>query len=198
MMNQIKSTHIVAVVSAFLFFASRGISAAGPASHQKNASCGSTDYNHVNLQWANYKNDRFGASVAYPANLFVIKDPPPGNGDGNVFHTKDASATLIVSGEFPNTTLLNWNFDEMVKARHEDAIEDGWNVTSIARGPDWYVLSATKSKRIQYEKSILVCKKNIENEVVLEFPASSSACYSQIWKRIADSLHMSLPNEECE
>ena len=158
---------------------------AGPASYQKNASCGSTDYNHVNLQLANYKNNRFGAAVEYPVDIFVLKEPSPGNGAGDTFHTRNGAVTLIISGEFWNGYPLNDSMDDEIKSLKNGFSEEGWTVTDLVKRPDWYYLSSSMGDKRQYDKVILVCGRAIQNEVLMEVPSRSAACYKALFERIA-------------
>jgi hypothetical protein len=51
-------------------------------------------------RWAIYANPRFGTTIDYPADLFVQRDPPPENGDGQAFRTRDGRARLAVWGAY--------------------------------------------------------------------------------------------------
>jgi hypothetical protein len=51
-------------------------------------------------RWATYANPRFGTTVDYPADIFPQRDPPPENGDGQAFRSRDGHARLLVWGSF--------------------------------------------------------------------------------------------------
>ncbi len=50
--------------------------------------------------WQTYANPRFGTTANYPAFLFINREPPPENGDGQAFTNKDETAKLSVYGSF--------------------------------------------------------------------------------------------------
>ena len=49
--------------------------------------------------WRSYVNSRFGVLVEYPA-WFTKRDPPPENGDGQVFRTASGDSSLRVYGSY--------------------------------------------------------------------------------------------------
>jgi hypothetical protein len=51
-------------------------------------------------RWAAYANPRFGTTIDYPADLFARRDPPPANGDGQAFRSRDGRARLAVWGAY--------------------------------------------------------------------------------------------------
>lgn len=51
-------------------------------------------------RWTTYANPRFGTTIDYPADLFVQRDPPPENGDGQAFRSRDGRARLAVWGAY--------------------------------------------------------------------------------------------------
>ena len=51
-------------------------------------------------RWTTYADPRFGTTIDYPADLFVQRDPPPDNGDGQAFRSRDGRARLAVWGAY--------------------------------------------------------------------------------------------------
>ena len=51
-------------------------------------------------RWTTYANPRFGTTIDYPADLFARPDPPPENGDGQAFRSRDGRARLAVWGAY--------------------------------------------------------------------------------------------------
>jgi len=51
-------------------------------------------------RWTTYANARFGTTIDYPADLFAQHDPPPENGDGQAFRSRDGRARLAVWGAY--------------------------------------------------------------------------------------------------
>ena len=47
--------------------------------------------------WRTYVNERFGSKIEYPANIFS-PEPPPDNGDGRRFKSRDGAEFTISGG----------------------------------------------------------------------------------------------------
>ncbi len=136
--------------------------------------------------YATYHNIRFGQVVEYPRDLFPIRPPPPGNGDGQIFTSKDGESELSASGR--------WNIDEfatideVLTEASEFRTQDGWTVTYRKKGKDWCVLSGTKADRIFYEKLLLTHRKKIINTLTIEYPAAAKPLIEPVIPRIAASF----------
>ena len=58
-------------------------------------------------RWTTYVNDRFGFSLAYPADVFVMQ-PPPENDDGRTLVAADGAKILVFGGyNVANDTLAS-------------------------------------------------------------------------------------------
>ena len=100
--------------------------------------------------YATYTNARFGYSVLYPTNL-VSPRPEPDNGDGRVFKSRDAKATLTVWGE---NNVFNRTLSAQLDFSKREWAKDRARVTYAKVGRGFYVLSGFTGKEIFYEKTI--------------------------------------------
>lgn len=131
--------------------------------------------------WSTYVNDRFGASVEYPAR-FSVRDAPPDNGDGQRFHTADRRATFAVFG-FLNV------LDETSKQIMESRKVAGTQYSLARAEARAFTLSGRKGERIIY----LRCLRSRASTDVwvcadLEYPAIDKAEFDPIVTRVAGSL----------
>lgn len=136
--------------------------------------------------WSSYVNDRFGASVEYPAR-FSVRDEPPANGDGQRFHTADRRATLAVFG------FLNVQ-DETPRQMMEGRKSADMQYTLAAAQAGAFTLSGRKGERIVY----LRCRRPSSSKDVwvcadLEYPAAERLAWDPIVTRIANSLGVGIP-----
>ena len=142
--------------------------------------------------WDTYTNDRFGQTVDYPKDIFVVQDPPPTNGDGARFHSKDGKASFTASGShnaFDPPLALNGEGDASLEAFEEGATkQDGWKVSYRRKGKDFLVLSGTRGDRIFYEKTMLVDKDQIMVTLWIEYPAAEKAAFDKVVPKMAASF----------
>lgn len=147
--------------------------------------------------WEIYVNDRYGQSVAYPRDVFTVRDPDPTNGDGARFHSADSKALFSISGSynsFDPPLSVNGHGDpeqggNSLQAFDEHAAKDnGWKVTYRTRGKNWVVISGTKGDRIFYEKTMLADSDRLELDLWIEYPAEQKRVYDKIVAQMASSL----------
>jgi hypothetical protein len=130
-------------------------------------------------RWVTYSNPRFGTTVDYPADLFAVAEQPSENGDGQVFHTADGRAELMVYG----TNNIDHERPEVYVPRHVNLAD----VSYKKMGSDFYVVSGTRGATIFYERC------NFPNDDVLNcfsisYPATEKAAWDAIVTRISRSL----------
>lgn len=132
-------------------------------------------------RWTTYRNDRFGTTVDYP-DTFVLLDPPPANGDGRTFRTRDRRGTLRVFGRY-NVPV------ETPRAMMESRREDGAVYTVQSADASSFTLSFVKGGQITYAR----CRLSPQaSEVVgcaeLEYPEADVRRWDGIVGRLARSL----------
>jgi hypothetical protein len=132
-------------------------------------------------KWAVYGNPRFGTFVNYPAKRFTAL-PPPENGDGQIFATRDG-ATLTISG--------GYNSNDETPASYEASLRagtggDGAKVIYRASRRDRLVLSGIRGGVVFYEKYLF--KGDVIHTMILTYPQALKTIYDPIAARIARSL----------
>ena len=102
-------------------------------------------------RWTTYVNDRFGTTLSYPADVFVMQ-PPPENDDGRTLVAADGAQILVFGG---------YNVDNQTLAAKRASLTgpDYAGVAYRAAGKSWFVVSGHRAAdgvdTIFYEKYIV-------------------------------------------
>jgi len=140
--------------------------------------------------WAEYRNERYGLSLRYPANIFVVERTAEA-GDGQVFVANDADARLLVgvlrneSGYTPATYQ-----DYIAKASYGD-----YQLGYRRLGKTWFVLSGEGNGKTFYEKVMFTCGGRLINSFAMIYPSDQKHIFDQIVERIEDTFR---PASDCE
>lgn len=130
-----------------------------------------------------YVNERFGVAVDYP-DILEVRDPPPANGDGQTFWTRDGRARLSVFG------FLNADREtprQLMEARRQPGTD--YSYAQAARG--WFVLSGTRRGRISYLRCLIGGKgADVVGCLDLEYPAAEAAAWHTAIGRMSRSLRL--------
>lgn len=94
-----------------------------------------------------YVNERFGFSIAYPANYLIPQRPLPTNGDGCRFLSRDGRAEMIVYGHY---NALDQTLDEIAQGEQKP----GRTITYRVIKGKWFVLSGYEGKKVFYQKTV--------------------------------------------
>ncbi len=131
--------------------------------------------------WLRYVNPRFGVAVDYPA-LFGKRDPPPENGDGQMFRTVGGDATLRVFG--------GYNVDGQSASQLMAIDRTAGTTYSYTKATNtWFVLLGTKGSMITYMRCDLG-SSGVVGCFELDYPASASGQWSPVVNRISRSLRL--------
>jgi hypothetical protein len=134
-------------------------------------------------RWATYVNDRFGTSLAYPADVFVMQ-PPPENDDGRTLAASDGAKILVFAG-------CNVANDTLASKRASLTGGDYARTTYNATGRNWFVVSGHRAiggvDSIFYEKYIVSAADTIHS-LIVTYPATLKARYDPIVDRVAASF----------
>lgn len=131
--------------------------------------------------WRSYVNSRFGVLVEYPA-LFTKRDPPPENGDGQVFRTASGDASLRVYGSY--------NVDKSSAVQLMASYEQAGTAYSYAKATKtWFVLSSAKGGKISYVRCALG-EPDVLGCLELEYPAAAGAQWSPVVDKVSRSLRV--------
>ena len=135
-------------------------------------------------RWATYVNDRFGASLSYPSDLFVMQ-PPPENDDGRTLIAADGAKILVFGG---------YNVANETPASKRASLSglDYAVVTYNASGRNWFVVSGQRAigsvKSIFYEKYIVSAASETIHSLIISYPDALKARYDPVVDRIAASF----------
>ncbi len=131
--------------------------------------------------WKTYTNPRFGTSIDYPAFLFEAL-PPPENGDGRTFKSKDGRAEFLIFGSHNalEQTVKELFADQLMSDTYEAILEK-------ALQNNEYFLKARSNGKIIAQKVILDAA-GVFHTFKLSYPEAESAQYDLILKRMVVSF----------
>lgn len=140
--------------------------------------------------WAEYRNERYGLSLRYPADIFVAERAAEA-GDGQAFVAKDADARLLV-GALRNES-------GYTPAAYRDYIAQSsyaeYQVDYRRLGGNWFALSGEGNGRIFYEKVMFTCGGRLINSFAMLYPSDQRHIFDPIVERIEDTFR---PARDCE
>jgi hypothetical protein len=126
--------------------------------------------------WADFRNARFGFSLAYPTDLFV--DGPARTNEGTVFRTRDGRASLTISAAITASTL----------AAHRRSLMDGaYRGAAFDYTPRrayWFVLSGTLADSIFYQRVTVSCDRRAVHSWKLVYPVAERDLFDAIVEEI--------------
>jgi len=133
--------------------------------------------------WQPYRNERFGLSLSYPADVFQIERTSEA-GDGVVFVARGVDARLLV-GALPNS-------DRQTPASYQEFIARrsyaDYQIHYRPRGSNWFVLSGEGNGKIFYEKVMFSCGGRLINSFALMYPADQRHIFDPIVERVEDTF----------
>ena len=138
-------------------------------------------------KFATYHNERFAYSIEYPSDLLKMQ-PPPENGDGREFDSRDGSVKLLVWGNY-NASDQSWK--QWYKSDLKDFLEKP--AYTVVKN-HWYVISGLKNDKIFYQKTMRrTLRQKLGNIDVfytftIEYPESERSKFDPIVRHIAASF----------
>lgn len=142
-----------------------------------------------------YDNQRFHFSIEYPSDLLKMIEPPPTNGDGRIFRSKDNSVELRAWGQ--HNALMH-----SLAAEYSETVgKYGSAVTYKKLMSGGFVISGNQDGKIFYQKTLF--RKDRENAAdigvfftfTIEYPKKLKKKLDPVVKRIAKSFRFD-PNAE--
>ena len=134
--------------------------------------------------YRNYRNARFGVSADVPSDWKAGREPD--NMDGLVFSSPDGAATITVSG------ILNADDTPAGEViADEQRAQSGETATYRSKGPHQAVISGTRDAMIFYRKTMLSCKDQVINHLVIEYPAAQKQAFDALVMHVAASMRTS-------
>ena len=141
--------------------------------------------------WQSYRNERFGLSLSYPADVFQLERTSDA-GDGVVFVARGFDARMLV-GALPNS-------DQQTTASYQEFIaRKSYAEYQIRYRPlrtSWFVLSGEGNGRIFYEKVMFSCGGRLINSFALIYPAEQRHIFDRIVERIENTFRPG--NSSCQ
>jgi hypothetical protein len=127
-----------------------------------------------------YVNERFGTSATFPDEIFTDEQPPPENGDGLRWLSKDG-ASIVVYGSY---NVLDDTPKTLVES---GGALPGRVVTYSQTGRNWAVLSGFEDGAVFYERQV-ISPTGIIHGVEITYPKQLKAKYDPLVGPIAGSL----------
>ena len=131
---------------------------------------------------ANYRNERHGFSLSYPAGTFAAQ-PPPANDEGRVFVSRDGNARLL-AGALPNADGVNLRDYRALVLQQS---YPGAAIDYAPVGAMWFVLSGTRDGMMFYERVTFTCGGRLINSWAMLYPAAERRLYDRIVEQVARS-----------
>ncbi len=141
------------------------------------------------LSYKTYCNARFGYCIEYPSEI-LYPQGESGNGDGQIFKSKDAENALIVFRDFRD------NIDPDIQYTIEMAFnEDTWGnnpdfpkkvITYKKLGESFFVVSGYNNGKIFYQKTILSDTQLVTG--ILVYKESDKEIYNSIAESVFSSF----------
>lgn len=133
-------------------------------------------------RWTTYVNDRYGTTIAYPADVFVMQ-PPPANDDGRTLVSFNGAKILVFGGYNVDAETLA---SKRASLKGLDYALTGYNAT----GKNWFVVSGMRMaggvQSVFYEKYI-VSPETIHS-LIVTYPAALKNRYDAIVDKVAASF----------
>lgn len=133
--------------------------------------------------WISYKNERFGFSLLYPADILTPTQTSAA-GDGELFVSDDGRARLLV-GAIENSERHSPASYQRFIARESYL---GYAVDYSPSGRTWSVLSGERDDSIFYEKALFSCGGWRIASFAMLYPVAERRVYDPIVERIEDTF----------
>jgi hypothetical protein len=131
-----------------------------------------------------YRNDRFGVSADIPSDWKPGEEPD--NNDGLVFSSPNGAATITVSG------ILNADDTPASKViAEEQRGGSGETITYRNKSARQSVISGTRDTLIFYRKTMLSCRDQVVNHLMIEYPAAQKQDFDALVTHVASSMRTS-------
>jgi hypothetical protein len=133
-------------------------------------------------RWTTYANPRFGTTIDYPADLFVARDPPPDNGDGQAFRSRNGRIHLAVWGRY--------NVDGNSPQQYvDDYVEKDGGITYRQITARHFIVSGLRNGDIFYQRCNFAAPPgDVVDCFKTTYPAADKAAMDAVVARLSQSL----------
>jgi hypothetical protein len=136
--------------------------------------------------WKEYRNERFGLSLSYPADVFTL-DRTAEAGDGQLFVSQIGGARLLVGGLINDSGFSPVSYQSYLAGKSYSQ----YQIDYRPLGQNWFVLSGEGNGRIFYEKVMFSCG----NSFALLYSSDERGAFDRIVERMEKSFR---PGQNCE
>jgi len=127
------------------------------------------------LGWSDYRNERFGFVMRYPAGVFP-SHRSSASGDGDLFETPDGKARLLV-GALPNTEHFSpASYQAFIARQSYPGLEADYSPVRAT----WTVLSGTIGETMIYEKAMFSCGGQLISTFAMTYPVAERGFYDRL------------------
>ena len=144
----------------------------------------------VGEDWREYRNERFGLNLHYPADVFTL-DRAAEAGDGQLFVSQIGDARLLVGGFINESGFSPASYQGYLTRKSYGQYQIDYRPT----GPNWFVLSGEGNGQIFYEKVMFSCAGRLINSFALIYSANDRQAFDRIVERMEKSFR---PGHHCE
>jgi hypothetical protein len=140
--------------------------------------------------WTEYRNDRFGLNVLYPADVFT-PDRAAEAGDGQLFRSEVGGGRLLVGALINDSGFSPASYQSYIARKSYGQYKIDYRPV----GQNWFALSGEGNGRIFYEKVIFSCGGRLINSFALLYSTDNRVEFDRIVERMEKSFR---PGQNCE
>jgi hypothetical protein len=139
--------------------------------------------------WTEYRNDKYGFSLQYPADLFIVERTAEA-GDGQVFVAGQEDARLLVGALTNDSGFTPATYQEYVARQSYGQYSIGYR----RLGGSWFALSGEGNNKVFYEKVMFSCAGRLISSFAMIYPVDRRHLFDPIVERIENTFR---PGRDC-
>jgi hypothetical protein len=140
--------------------------------------------------WREYRNERFGLSLLFPADVFT-PDRAAEAGDGQLFQSEVGGARLLVGALVNDSGFSPASYQSYIARKSYSQFQIDYRPL----GQSWFVLSGEGNGRIFYEKVMFSCGGRLINSFAVLYSIGERGAFDRIVERMEKSFR---PGRNCE
>lgn len=151
---------------------------------------GEKAYAAVAEDWKEYRNERFGLNLYYPADVFTL-DRTAEAGDGQLFVSQIGDARLLVGGLINDSRFSPASYQSYLARKSYSQ----YRINYHPLGQNWFVLSGEGNGRSFYEKVMFSCGGRLINSFAVVYSIGEREALDRVVERMEKSFR---PGQNCE